>query len=163
MKRSAPPPGRNRHGHGAELSALVGLLLLAGAGVLIASLGYEGVRGLAPYSVFGERYEPRPAPAYTAVGIASWYGEPFHGRATSTGETYDMEAFTAAHKTLPLGTRVKVTNLTNGRAVLLTVNDRGPFVEGRLIDVSHRAARELGFARQGLTRVRIEALYSPLR
>ena len=89
--------------------------------------------------------------------------DPFHGRATANGEIYDQEAFTAAHPTLPLGTRVKVTNLANGRSVILTVNDRGPFVDDRLIDLSRMAARRLGFKDQGLAQVRVTALYSPLR
>jgi rare lipoprotein A len=101
----------------------------------------------------------RPArPAYDRRGTASWYGPALHGETTASGEPFDMDALTAAHRTLPFGTRVKVTNLKNGRAVVLTVNDRGPFAAGRLIDVSRRAARDLGFLEHDLTKVRVEAV-----
>jgi len=90
---------------------------------------------------------------YDAVGMASWYGKPYHGRRTASGEVYNMYRMTAAHPTLPFGTRVAVTNLENGRTVILTINDRGPFKQDRVIDVSRKAARELGFLGQGLTRV----------
>ena len=99
---------------------------------------------------------PRPDPGYSAVGRASWYGEPYHGRRTASGQIFDMYAFTAAHPTLPFGTRVRVTNLENGRSVVLVINDRGPFVRGRIIDVSRRAARSLGFERKGTVPVRVE-------
>jgi rare lipoprotein A len=87
--------------------------------------------------------------------MASWYGEPFHGRRTASGEVYDMEAMTCAHRTLPFGARIRVENLDNGRSTTLTVNDRGPFVEGRIVDVSRRGARELGMLGPGTARVRI--------
>jgi rare lipoprotein A len=90
------------------------------------------------------------------VGTASWYGEFFQGKQTASGEPYDMHDFTAAHPTLPLGTFVKVTNLRNGRAVVLRINDRGPVVEGRIIDVSYNAARALGFKERGLQKVRLD-------
>lgn len=151
------------HGRGAELTTLAGVVMLLVVIGLVVRTGYDGVRGLQPYTIDGIEYLPGEPADYAAVGIASWYGDPFHGRRTSNGEVYDQDDFTAAHKTLPLGTRVKVTNLSNGRATLLTVNDRGPFIDGRIIDVSRRAARELGFAKDGLTQVRVEALYSPLR
>jgi rare lipoprotein A len=92
------------------------------------------------------------------VGIASWYGPGFHGRTTASGQRYDMYAMTAAHKTLPFGTRVRVTNLENRRAVVLTITDRGPFVAGRIVDVSKRAAQALGFERQGKVKVSLEVL-----
>lgn len=92
------------------------------------------------------------------TGAASWYGAKYHGRQTASGERYDMEALTAAHRTLPFGTRIRVTNLGNGRRIVLRVNDRGPFVPGRVLDVSRRAARELGFLEAGLATVRIEVL-----
>jgi rare lipoprotein A len=98
------------------------------------------------------------APAGAEVGIASWYGPGFHGRTTASGQRYDMYAMTAAHKTLPFGTRVRVTNLENRRSVVLTINDRGPFVTGRIVDVSKRAAQALGFERQGKTKVSLEVL-----
>lgn len=107
---------------------------------------------------------PPPAPpvdvsaGWTQEGIASWYGEPFHGRQTASGEIYDMEASTAAHRTLPFGTRLRVRNVDNGRTATLTVNDRGPFVGGRILDVSRRMARELGIIGPGTARVRITVL-----
>src|SRR6266403_5026551 len=90
------------------------------------------------------------------VGIASWYGEYFQGKATASGEPFDMQALTAAHPTLPLGSFVRVTNLRNGRAIVVRINDRGPVVEGRIIDVSYNTARVLGFHERGLQRVRLD-------
>jgi len=90
------------------------------------------------------------------VGTASWYGEYFQGRDTASGEPYDMYGFTAAHPSLPLGTFVRVTNLRNGRAVVVRINDRGPVVEGRIIDVSYNTARVLGFETRGLQQVRLD-------
>ena len=94
------------------------------------------------------------------VGTASWYGEYFQGKPTASGEPYDMHDLTAAHPTLPLGTFVKVTNLRNGKAVVVRINDRGPVVDGRIIDVSSNAARALGFKQRGLQRVRLD-IYQP--
>ena len=111
-----------------------------------------------PYQVAGIWYYPRVDPDYDETGIGSWYGLPFHGRATANGETYDMNELTAAHKTLPMPTMVRVTNLENGRSMVLRVNDRGPFVNGRIIDVSRRAAQLLGFDREGTARVRVQAI-----
>ncbi len=108
-----------------------------------------------PYSVNGATYVPREEPGYDAVGIASWYGKRYHGRRTASGEIFDMNSATAAHPTLPFGTRVQVTNLENGRAVVLKINDRGPFVRRRIIDVSRRAAQVLGFMKRGTARVRV--------
>ena len=93
---------------------------------------------------------------YNETGIASWYGDPFHGRKTANGATYDMNQLTAAHKTLPMPTDVRVTNLENGRSIVVTVNDRGPFVHGRIIDLSRRAAQLLGVVRKGTAKVRVE-------
>lgn len=98
------------------------------------------------------------AAGYDRVGHASWYGGKFHGRRTASGQRYNMHAFTAAHRTLPFGTQVAVTNLANGRTVRLVINDRGPFVRGRLIDVSRRAAHELGFLHRGTARVRVRTV-----
>ena len=114
-----------------------------------------------PYEVNGVWYVPHEDPAYVANGIASWYGHPFHGQRTANGEIYDMNALSAAHQTLPMPTFVRVTNLENGRSLILRVNDRGPFVNGRIIDVSHRSAQLLGFAEKGTARVRIEAVPGP--
>lgn len=91
-------------------------------------------------------------------GIASWYGDPFHGERTSSGEVYDMHAMTAAHRTLPFQTVVRVHNLDNGKKVHVRVNDRGPFVRGRIIDLSHAAAQEIDLVRPGTARVRLEIL-----
>jgi len=96
--------------------------------------------------------------AYEAVGVASWYGVKFHGRTTASGEPYDMTAMTAAHPSLPFGTKVRVTNLENGRSAVLRINDRGPFAKRRIIDVSRHAAEHLGFLKAGLARVRVEAI-----
>jgi len=104
-------------------------------------------------------HKPKKTQPYQ-VGTASWYGEYFQGKQTASGEPYDMRDFTAAHPTLPLGSYVKVTNLKNGRAVVVRVNDRGPVVDGRIIDVSYNAARALGFRERGLQRVRLD-IYHP--
>ena len=103
-----------------------------------------------------------PEQASVQHGVASFYASRFHGRTTASGERYNEHALTAAHRTLPIGTRVRVTNLANDRGVELTVNDRGPYIGNRLIDLSLAAARRLGFERQGLTSVRIDVL-SPAR
>ncbi len=103
----------------------------------------------------------RAAVGATEEGIASWYGHPYHGRATSSGEIYDMERMTAAHRTLPFGTRIRVENLSNGRHVEVTINDRGPFVEARLIDLSHAAARRLELLGPGTARVRLRIISLP--
>ena len=113
-----------------------------------------------PYVIGGVRYVPRADPNYDRTGMASWYGPGFHGKRTANGEVYDMDALTAAHPTLPMPSRVRVANLENGRSVVLRINDRGPFAGGRIIDVSRRAARELGFLRQGVARVRVTVLDS---
>ena len=111
-----------------------------------------------PYQINGVWYYPQVDPHYDNVGTASWYGDPFHGRYTANGELYDMNALTAAHTTLPLPTHVEVTNLENGRVLVLRVNDRGPFINGRVIDVSRRAAQLLGFDRKGTATVRVRAV-----
>ncbi len=112
-----------------------------------------------PYSVYGQRYEPLQSHSgFVQAGMASWYGKDFHGKKTSNGEKYDMYAMTAAHKTLPLGVYVKVKNRNNGREAVVRVNDRGPFVKGRIIDLSFAAAKKLGVDIAGTAPVRIEAL-----
>lgn len=116
-----------------------------------------------PYKVFGIWYQPLPDSAgYRQRGIASWYGEDFHGKKTSTGEIYDMYAMTAAHKTLPLGTYVQVHNLENNRRVEVRINDRGPFVQGRIVDLSYTAAKEIGIVGPGTARVEVVALATPV-
>src|SRR5258708_33940849 len=103
--------------------------------------------------------QPLPAPgSYVQVGMASWYGPRNHGRRTASGERYDMNAMTAAHRTLPLGTIVRVTNLENHLSVSVRINDRGPYTRGRIIDLSAAAARSLGLKAQGVAQVRIEAV-----
>lgn len=104
---------------------------------------------------------PPVRPGWTQTGEASWYGPGFHGRTTASGETYDQEAMTAAHRTLPLGSRIRVTVPATGRTTELVVNDRGPFVEDRVLDVSRAAARRLGFLEQGTARVRLEVISLP--
>ena len=91
-------------------------------------------------------------------GQASWYGEKFHGRQTASGEVYDMYAYTAAHRTLPFGTRVRVRSVENGKTVVVRITDRGPFVDGRIIDVSYAAARDLGMVRAGVVDVELEVI-----
>lgn len=109
------------------------------------------------YSVFGKQYTVMPtARGYSEEGIASWYGMKFQGRLTSNGEVFNVYKATAAHKSLPLPSFVRVTNLTNNESMIVRVNDRGPFVDDRLIDVSYGVAVRLGFAEQGTTRVRVE-------
>lgn len=101
-----------------------------------------------PQYVSGQRY--------VEVGVASWYGKPYHGRPTASGERFDMKKLTAAHRSLPLGVVAKVTNLDNGRSVAVRINDRGPFVAGRVLDLSRGAAKKLDMVEAGLARVRIE-------
>jgi rare lipoprotein A len=105
--------------------------------------------------------KPAPGPSGGQTGEASWYGEPHHGRTTASGEIYDMNQLTAAHRTLPLGTRVLVTNLKNGRSVEVRINDRGPSVDGRIIDLSFAAAKELGAVPSGTIPVRIRVIAQP--
>lgn len=109
-----------------------------------------------PYAIKGVWYTPRVDYGYDETGTASWYGPGFHGQATANGEVYDMNELTAAHTTLPLPSIVRVTNLDNGRTIKLRVNDRGPFVGGRIIDVSRRASQLLGFHEKGTATVRVE-------
>lgn len=122
------------------------------AGLLLGALFASGC------ATVGARPELEPTGSET--GTASYYDAAYHGRATASGERYDAAALTAAHRSLPFGTRVRVTNLANGRSVVVTVTDRGPFKRGRIIDVSTRAARRLGFLREGTARVRVEVVGS---
>lgn len=112
-----------------------------------------------PYQVFGVTYHVRDsAEGYVEEGLASWYGSKFHGHRTSSGETYDMYGLSAAHRSLPLPTWARVTNLENGRSTIVRVNDRGPFHPDRIIDLSWAAAKKLGYQKQGTARVRVEAI-----
>jgi rare lipoprotein A len=114
--------------------------------------------GCAPKKVPYPPHEPGKEIRYRETGIASWYGEDFHGKKTANGETYDMHAMTAAHRTLPFSTRVRVTNLDNGNKTEVRINDRGPFVPGRMIDLSRSGAKELGMLGAGTARVVVEAV-----
>jgi rare lipoprotein A len=109
-----------------------------------------------PYEVAGVWFTPKEQPHYDKVGVASWYGPQFHRRMTSNGEWFDMNELTAAHATLPLPSYAKVTNLENGRSIVVRINDRGPFVDTRIIDMSRRSAEVLDFKGQGMTQVRVQ-------
>ncbi len=112
-----------------------------------------------PYTIQGKKYVPLArAGGYVEKGRASWYGKKFHGRKTANGETYNMYAMTAAHKTLPMNTWVKVENLRNGKQITVRINDRGPFVSGRIIDLSYTGAQGMGMVGAGTARVRVTAL-----
>ena len=120
---------------------------------------YQGIFKVGnPYEVEGVSYFPQNYEEYEETGTASWYGPDFHGKPTANGEICDSYTMTAAHPTLPLPSMVKVTNLRNGKSVIVRVNDRGPFAKGRVIDVSKKAAEELGFKGQGTTEVHIQLL-----
>ena len=129
------------------------------------ALVITGCLGLALISC-GEKRTVRAAVAPPVmgaeVGIASWYGHPYHGRAAASGEIYDMEKFTAAHRTLPFGTLVHVINLDNDKSVEVRINDRGPFAGDRIIDLSHAAAQAIGLIGPGLARVRLEVMQTPV-
>lgn len=113
------------------------------------------------YRVFGKTYTvAKSSKNYEEKGVASWYGRKFHKKRTSSGERYNMYSMTAAHKTLPFATRLVVTNLKNGRKITVRVNDRGPFVGNRVIDLSYGAAKKLGIVGQGLARVHVKAVDS---
>ena len=111
-----------------------------------------------PYEVQGVAYFPQNYEDYSETGVASWYGDDFHGKPTANGEVYNMASMTAAHRTLPLPSMVRVTNLNNGKNVIVRVNDRGPFAKNRVIDVSERAAVMLDFKDKGTTNVKVELL-----
>ncbi len=111
-----------------------------------------------PYEIMGTWYYPKEDYNYSEVGTASWYGEDFHAKKTANGENYDMNTLTAAHRTLPLPTIVKVTNLENGRSLVLRINDRGPYAKNRIIDISKRGAQLLGFQTKGTAKIRVEVM-----
>jgi rare lipoprotein A len=140
-------------------AVLVGLSIATLAGCAI-NKGREGGAGAykvgTPYQIAGVWYYPKEDSFYDETGVASWYGSDFHGKSTANGERYDMDALTAAHRTLPMPTVVRVTNLENGRSIRLRVNDRGPYARGRILDVSRRAATLLGFNNKGTARVRVQ-------
>lgn len=151
------------------LLGLVLLILTAGcsgrrsipptAGSASSSSGALDSLKVKPYQIDGVWYYPLPtAVGYREEGLASWYGRKFHGRRTASGERYNMYHRTAAHKTLPLGTVVRVTHLRNHRSVEVVINDRGPFVKGRIIDLSYGAAKALGLVGEGVAKVRVETV-----
>ena len=129
---------------------------------LFRALGAKAAAGLLAVGVVfgGSPVTAEPEPSATITGHASWYGDEFARRPTASGERFDPDKFTGAHRTLPLGCKVRVTNLVNGRSVLVTINDRGPYARRRAIDLSYGAARALGMLRRGVTRVRIEPIES---
>lgn len=132
-------------------------LILAGCAQKNASTG--GRAGTGAYTVQGKTYYPlKSAHGFVEEGMASWYGPGFHGKKTANGEVFNQYAMTAAHKTLPLGTRVRVTHLDNGRSVLVRINDRGPFSKDRIIDLSRAAASRLDITGKGTGRVRVQSL-----
>jgi rare lipoprotein A len=150
---------RPENGRFGRWLVVLGGLLLAGCGTTPPDPVGPGAGHYKlgnPYQIAGRWYYPSYDPSYAAVGIASWYGYPFHGRATANGELFDRDRPSAAHPTLPLPSIVRVTNLANQRQLELRVNDRGPFVGDRIIDLSQAAARELGFEEHGITEVRVE-------
>ena len=121
--------------------------------------GGQAPRGTKPYTINGKTYYPLfSADGYGEEGIASWYGKDFHGKLTASGEVYDMHGMTAAHKLLPFGTMVRVTRLDNGRSIIVRINDRGPFVENRIIDLTRSGAEQLGMIQTGTARVRVESV-----
>ena len=119
----------------------------------------QGVKVGKPYQVFGVTYYPADDRSYDRQGIASWYGPTFHEKATANGEIYNQDDITAAHKTLPMPSWVEVTNLDNGRVLVVRINDRGPFVDGRIIDLSRKSAQLLGVDGPGLARVRVKRVF----
>ena len=134
---------------------VLGLCILAGCQSGGPSAKATSVKVGKPYQINGEWYFPRMVDRFRETGVASWYGVPFHGRKTANGEVYDMHAMTAAHPTLPLPSIARVTNLENGRSIKVRINDRGPFAKRRVIDLSRRAAWELGFKDQGTAEVEV--------
>jgi len=145
----------------AEGLAVVLSVASLGAGAASRPDSLEAAKVIKPRVIWtsGHINKPKKSQPYQ-VGTASWYGDYFQGKQTASGEPYDMRDFTAAHPTLPLGTFVRVTNLKNGKAVVVRINDRGPVVDGRIIDVSYNAARALGFKERGLQKVRLD-IYQP--
>ncbi len=135
--------------------------LRAGAAVASLSLVFLGGCGHKKPQATAPPAAPKVSAGATEEGLASWYGNPYHGRATTSGEIYDMEMLTAAHRTLPFGARVRVQNLANGRDVDVRINDRGPFVDGRVIDLSRAAARRIQMLGPGTARVRVRVLSLP--
>ena len=129
------------------------LCFAVGCGPNLAYGDYVNSKGMSRKQIEAIKNHPK-----TQIGIASYYGKKFHKKLTANGETFNMYKVSAAHKTYPLGTKVKVTNLENGKSIKLFINDRGPFAKGRILDLSYKAARKLDFVNQGTTKVRIDVI-----
>lgn len=125
---------------------------------LLFITGFFFVAGCATNPILVHESDKDLFSPYQQEGIASWYGKRFHGRKTASGERFNQEAMTCAHRTLPFGAQLKVTNLENNKEVMVTVNDRGPFIKSRIIDLSHAAAKWLEFAHLGVVRVRVQRI-----
>ena len=157
------PTGVEQHAPPAPMAAPQEAVRTASAAPKVASFTPPGqvprVQGVykvgKPYSINGVTYVPAEDPSYDKVGMASWYGTDFHGKQTANGERFGMDAISAAHPTLPMPSYVHVTNLRNGRTMLVRLNDRGPYKPGRIIDLSRRTAQLLGFDGQGITEIRV--------
>ena len=135
------------------------MFLIVGLVLLLSGCAFGLNRSGKSYVINGKRYHIlASAEGFREKGLASWYGEPFHGRKTASGEVYDMNRISAAHKTLPLQTWVEVKNLDNNKTLVMRVNDRGPFVKGRVIDLSRAAAREMDMIKSGTARVTVKAI-----
>jgi rare lipoprotein A len=147
-----------RGGRSHVLLSLLLLAFLSACGSTSSSPPYQGIKIGKPYVVAGHEYVPKYVPDYDETGVASWYGPGFHGGHTASGERYNQNDLTAAHKTLPLPSLVRVTNLDNGRSAVIRVNDRGPFVHSRIIDLSRASAEKLGVLRTGTAKVRVQFL-----
>lgn len=142
------------------VALLLAALLLQGCAMFSSAPTHRGGSGQGkPYTIRGKTYYPLTSgDGFVEEGIASWYGSDFHGKTTANGERYDMYSMTAAHKILPFNTQVKVTNLQNGKSIVVRVNDRGPFVADRIIDLTHTGATKIGMMGPGTARVRVETV-----
>ena len=155
---------KKRNGIGPNQACLLALLLISllvhGCALYSSAPTHKGGSGQGkPYTVRGKTYYPLTSgDGFVEEGIASWYGRDFHGKTTANGERYDMYAMTAAHKILPFNTQVKVTNLANGKSIVVRVNDRGPFVADRIIDLTHTGAAKIGMIGPGTAKVRVETV-----
>ena len=142
------------------LALLLISLLIHGCALYSSAPTHKGGSGQGkPYTIRGKTYYPLTSgDGFVEEGVASWYGSDFHGKTTANGERYDMYAMTAAHKILPFNTQVKVTNLANGKSIVVRVNDRGPFVADRIIDLTHTGATKIGMIGPGTAKVRVESV-----
>ena len=136
-----------------KIILLIIIVIIVSCGSSISYGDYVNTAGMSRKQIEAIKNHPK-----TQIGIASYYGKKFHKKRTANGEIFNMYKISAAHKSYPLGTKVRVTNLENGKSLRLVINDRGPFVSGRIIDLSYKAARKLGFVNQGTVKVRIDVL-----